>query len=144
MNKFLLLTGGLICGTSLFAGEIDVTKLPPPSTRTNITFATDIKPLFEQSCIRCHGPGRARAGIKLDTRENVIKGGKDGALFEVGKSDKSTLVVAISMLDPKSAMPPGSRNQKTDAPPANPPAGPKPLTAEEVGLVRAWIDQGAR
>jgi hypothetical protein len=144
MNKSLLILGGLVCCAPVFAAEIDDSKLPPPSTRTNITFVSDIKPLFEQSCIRCHGADRARAGIKLDTRENVIKGGREGALFEVGKSGKSTLVIAISMLDPKIAMPPMARNQKPDAPPANPPSGPRPLTPGEVGLVRAWIDQGAR
>lgn len=140
MYKSLLILGGLVCCASLFAAEIDVSKLPPPSTRTNITFVSDIKPLFEQSCIRCHGGDRGRGGIKLDTRENVIKGGREGTLFEVGKSEKSSLVIAISMLDPKSAMPPMPRNQKPDSPPS----GPKPLTAAEVGLVRAWIDQGAK
>lgn len=171
-NIIALATTGLMAISFAAQAEIDLSKLPPASTKTGVTFATDIKPLFDASCVRCHGPKEAKGRIHLDTLEGVLKGGEDGKIVEVGQSAKSSLVIAISQLDPETAMPPkrkgkgkgkgpgapGGTNAPADAhgpgemhgtnaPGANarpqkPPA--KPLTAEEVGLVRAWIDQGAK
>ncbi len=146
----------LACGAT--AANIDVSKLPPPATKADVNFDTDIEPIFKASCVRCHGAEKPKGGIRLDSRDGVLKGGKDGKIVEVGKSEASQLVIAVSQLDPKSTMPPKPRKprppqggaQGTNAPagaqtqlkPMGPP--PKPLTPEQVGLVRAWIDQGAK
>jgi hypothetical protein len=151
------------------ATAVDLTKLPPASTQTEVTYAKDIKPLFEASCIRCHGAERPKAGLRLDTLEGVLKGSKEGKVVEAGKSAESDLVIAVAQLDPETAMPPkpGRRGgpggpgaqggpggppggmRGTNAPAGGPgqraqPPAPKPLTPEQVGLVRAWIDQGAK
>lgn len=139
------------------ATAVDLSKLPPVSTQQNVTFEKDIKPIFEASCVRCHGAERPKAGFRANTLEGVLKGTKEGKVLEPGKSADSSLVLAVSQLDPETAMPPKPKAPKRDAagaPPAgaNPPAGadqkkpapPKPLTPEQVGLVRAWIDQGAK
>src|SRR5436305_6191893 len=84
----------------------DLSKLPPASKQQNITYAKDIKPLFEASCIRCHSGDRPKAGLKLDSLENAVKGGKDGKVIVPGKSDESDLVIAVARLDEKTAMPP--------------------------------------
>ena len=34
---------------------VDLSKIPPASTKTGVTYATDIKPIFDKSCIKCHG-----------------------------------------------------------------------------------------
>jgi len=151
------------------------TTLPPASTKQGVTFATDVKPLFEASCTRCHGAQRPKGGLRLDTLEGVLKGSEDGKVLEVGNSAKSDIVTAIARINPKTAMPPerkprpggpggpggaekAGEGAKSGDAPAHPegaggPGGPggqgnrtpaKPLTAEEVGLVRAWIDQGAK
>lgn len=144
--------------TTFSASAVDLSKLPPPSSRHDVTFEKDIKPLFEASCVRCHGGEKPKAGLRLETREGALKGGKEGEVIEVGKSADSALVVAIAQLDPETAMPPKPRRRRNRPEPqaehgTNAPAGgpaqehrppPKPLTAEEVGLVRAWIDQGAK
>ncbi len=163
----LILT--LISTVSLTAmAGIDVSKLPPAATKKDVSFEKDIKPLFEASCIRCHGAERPKGGLRLDTLQNVLKGSKEGPVVVKGDSAKSLLVESVSQLDPETAMPPkrgpgggrkggkrpegGSGGQHgTNAPAGGqgqrpggnqPPA--KPLTAEQVGLVRAWIDQGAK
>lgn len=167
MNIKTALPLSLLIASSLttFAG-IDASKLPAPSDKKDLTFAKDIKPLFEASCARCHSGERAKAGLHLDTLEGVLKGSKEGPVVVKSDSAKSLLVEAISQLDPETAMPPkrgggrgpggpggpgGPNAQKgTNAPtggfkPGGPGGGPaKPLTAEQVGLVRAWIDQGAK
>ena len=35
--------------------KIDTSKLPPPSTKEGVTYASDIKPIFDKPCIKCHG-----------------------------------------------------------------------------------------
>jgi hypothetical protein len=179
----------LISLPCLADGGPDLSKLPPPSDRTGLTFTNDIKPIFQASCVRCHSGQRARAGLHLDTLEGALNGGlKNGQpVVDItpGNSETSPLVIAVARLDPKTAMPPMRRNRPggpggppppggaagtngpTGAPPPNPPpdgaapgmapppggeprppgrGGPPalPLTPEQVGLIRAWIDQGAK
>ena len=154
MKRLNYLIGlGLLAALSVPA--VDLSKLPPPSSRKDVTYDKDIKPLFEASCVKCHGAERPKAGLRLDSLEATLKGSKEGKVIEVGKSEKSSLVIAISHLDPEMAMPPkkgGGRGPRPGAPGAPgggdankpAPAPPKPLTADQVGLVRAWIDSGAK
>jgi len=130
-------------------------KLPAASTQKEIAYAKDIKPILEASCFNCHGEKNPKGGINLTTIEGVLKGGKDGKIVEVGSGEKSLIVEAVSQLNPRSSMPPKPRaprggmaantNAPAGGPAATPPPAPaKPLTPEQVGLVRAWIDQGAK
>ena len=155
------------------AASVDLTKLPPAAKQDGVTYAKDIKPIFESSCLRCHGSERPKAGLRLDSLESVLKGSKDGKVIVPGKSQDSLLVIAVARLDEEKAMPPKPRAggfRRGGGPPAgahsgdgksSPPAPdgkspqgqggggrmgppPKPLTAEQVGLIRAWVDQGAK
>ena len=173
-----LSTLGLAAVTALVlvstVSAVDLSKLPPASTQPGVTFDKDIKPIFEASCTRCHGAERPKAGLRLTTLEAVLKGGKEGKVLQPGKSAESDLVIAVSQLDPETAMPPKPKGGKRGGPGGPPPGGPggpppggpgemhgtngpaggpgqrpqgpppKPLTADQVGLVRAWIDQGAK
>jgi mono/diheme cytochrome c family protein len=106
-------------------------ELPPASTKTGVTFATDIKPIFDASCIKCHGDQKPGAGIVLTSLESTLKGGKEGKILTVGDSTKGSLVKAVAHIgDPQGFMPKG-RNAKA-------------LTPDQIGLIRAWIDQGAK
>lgn len=96
--------------TSL-AAEIDLSKLPPASTRKGLTYAQDIRPLFEASCLRCHGEERPRGDLRLDTLEATLQGGESGAGIVPGNSAKSTLVHAIAQIDDETAMPPKRRER---------------------------------
>lgn len=115
--------------TAAFAEDA---KLPPASTKTGVTYATDIKPIFDTACLKCHDSNKKpRAGVGLDTLEAALKGGKEGKVITVGDSAKSSLVLTVAHVgDADTFMPKGK--------------GAKQLTAEEVGLIRAWIDQGAK
>lgn len=162
----LTLTGLLAAGSTLAAG-VDLSKLPPPADKQGVTYEKDIHALFKASCVRCHSGERPKAALRLDTLANVLKGSKDGKVIVPGDSAKSKLVIAISRLNPKSAMPPehkegrgrrwngprnngrggeqnGAANQPERGPRREMGPPPKPLTSEQVGLVRAWIDQGAK
>jgi mono/diheme cytochrome c family protein len=149
-------------GSALLAKTIDLSKLPPPAKQEGVTYAKDIQPIFETSCVRCHGAERPKAHLRLDSLEGVLKGGEDGKVIVPGQSTKSRLVIAVARLDEENAMPPkpkhgaghGGEKRGAGAPgsattnhgsakrPMGPP--PKPLTLEQVGLIRAWVDQGAK
>jgi hypothetical protein len=149
----------------LKAAEIDLSKLPPAAKQKGVTYAKDIRPILETSCFRCHGEERQKGGLRLDSLEAALKGGEDGKVIIPKKSDQSQLVIAVARLDEEKAMPPqfkpgrgpggpgGPGNRPPGGNPPGPGAGggragfgppPKPLTAEQVGLIRAWIDQGAK
>ena len=99
----------------------------PPTANRNVDFTTDIKPLLKKYCFDCHGPGLDQGGFSMATRAQVLEGGETGPGIFVGNSISSALVHRISGLDTEQSMPPeGDR-----------------MSPEEIGLIRAWIDQGA-
>ena len=133
MTKITTLALAAVLGLALAASAQDAppaaAKLPPASTKTKVTFATDIKPIFDAACIKCHGDKKPSARIVLTSLESTLKGGKDGKILTPGDSTKGSLVMAVAHIgDPGSFMP---KRSKT------------PLTPEQIGLIRAWIDQGA-
>jgi hypothetical protein len=118
----------LIRGGGLFAGEaIDENKLPPAAS-IKADFDRDIRPIFEARCYKCHGPERPKSHFRLDNKEAALKGGDTGVDIIPGDSAKSPLVHYIARLVPDMEMPPPGKGE--------------PLTREEIGLIRAWIDQG--
>jgi mono/diheme cytochrome c family protein len=108
--------------------------LPPASTKQGVTYATNIKPIFDASCTKCHGGDRPKGRLKLDSLEGALKGGKDGKILKPGDSANSYIVKAVAHL---------TSDQHAWMPPLNNMARIKPLTPEQIGLIRAWIDQGA-
>lgn len=114
--------------------KIDKSKLPPASDKKGVTYVADIKPIFEKSCVKCHGAEKPKAKLQLNSLEGALKGGENGKVIEPGKSADSVLVHNIAWLGEEDYwMPPKDNKAKIAA-----------LTKEEVGLVRAWIDQGAK
>ena len=108
--------------------------LPPASAKTGVTYATDIKPIFDASCVKCHSGDHPKARLHMDTLEGVLKGTKEGPVVTPGNSADSFLVKAIAH---------ATTDHDSWMPPLNNKAGIKPLTADQIGLIRAWIDQGA-
>src|SRR6266446_6165126 len=120
---------GLFCGASMLAQAAispeQAKSLPSPANHP-VDFSREIKPIFEASCIKCHGRGKDKGGLRIDTRETLLKGGDSGPAVVPGKSAESSLIALVQGLDPDNIMPKkGTR-----------------LTPEQIGLLRAWIDQG--
>jgi|GraSoiStandDraft_4_1057263.scaffolds.fasta_scaffold556070_2 hypothetical protein len=116
------------------ANKVDTSKLPPASTKQGVTYAADIKPILEKSCIKCHGSEKQKGKLRLDSLEAALKGGQDGKVVEPGNSADSMLVHNIAHIgDEDDFMPPPDNKDKIP-----------PLTKEQIGLIRAWIDQGAK
>src|SRR5260370_13547710 len=58
--------------------KVDTSKLPPPASATGVTYAKDIKPILDKSCIKCHGSEKQKGKLRLDSLEAALKCGEDG------------------------------------------------------------------
>jgi mono/diheme cytochrome c family protein len=117
------------------AANAEDAKLPPAADKKDVTYATDIKPIFDANCAKCHSGEKPKARLKMDTLEGVLKGTKQGPILKAGDSANSFIVKSIAHAT-------GEKDEWM--PPVPNKAGAKTLTPEQIGLVRAWIDQGAK
>jgi hypothetical protein len=113
--------------------KVDATKLPAPAAKTGVTYANDIQPFLEKSCIKCHSGDKPKSKYRINTREGAIKGGSEGEAVKPGKSAESPMVHFASDLVPEMEMPPLEKRKEFPA-----------LTKDQIALLRAWIDQGAK
>ncbi len=104
-----------------------ISQLPPAANRI-VDFDKDIAPIFATACLSCHGTDKQKHGLRLDVKEAALNGGDSGPAIVPGKSAESLLIHLVAGLVDDLVMP-----QKGNR-----------LTAEQIGLVRAWIDQGAK
>jgi mono/diheme cytochrome c family protein len=130
MSRVLLVLFALILLSGVLLGDqrpLDVSKLPPAATAA-MEFQRDVQPILARACFSCHGPMKQSSGLRLDVSAAALKGGNSGPVIIPGKSAESRLLHLVAGLDAELKMPP---------------KGPA-LTPEEIGKLRAWIDQGAR
>ncbi len=111
---------------SAAAAEGEAVKLPEPAARP-VDYAKDIRPILEQHCYACHGAKKQESELRLDARDPALKGGFNGPVIVKGESVKSDLILRLVSSDADAMMPPKGER----------------LSAEQIGLLRAWIDQGA-
>lgn len=93
-------------------------------------FEADVRPILAKNCHKCHGPSKKEGGLALHAKGPAFAGGDSGPAFLPGKSGQSRLIRYVDGTDPEgNVMPPeGAGN---------------PLSAEQIGVLRAWIDGGA-
>ena len=120
-------SGEPICASWQSSRPDQVEKLPAAAAHP-VNFSKEVRPILEASCIKCHGRGRAKGEFQIDTRETLLKGGESGAAVVPGKSAESYLIELVMGFDPDNAMP--KKGSK--------------LTRDQIGVLRAWIDQGAK
>ncbi len=131
LQCLLLLVGVLILVSALLAvgaaeKDTELSMLPPAAT-TPTDFARDVQPLFAKHCVKCHGPEKQKSDLRLDVKDRAMRGGDSGRVILPGKSAASKLIHLVAGLEPDAVMPPNGER----------------LTPLEVGLLRAWIEQGA-
>jgi hypothetical protein len=101
----------------------------PPASAGAIQFTKDIRPILERSCWKCHGGDKAKGGLRLDDAKAALAGGNSGPVILIGpKASESKLLRLVAGLDAELKMPP---------------EGPV-LSNDEIGKLRAWIEQGAK
>jgi mono/diheme cytochrome c family protein len=135
MKTLLTISMSAAFATAAFADlELgDAKKLPPAAKTAGVTYDKDIKPIFEKSCVKCHGGEKPKSKFNMETLAGILKGGSEGVSVVAGDSAKSALVHQAADLVADMEMPPTDKRDKYPA-----------LTKDQIGLVRAWIDQGAK
>lgn len=102
-----------------------------PDRTDPVSFANEVLDLLDASCIGCHSSALAENDLNLEDLPAMLKGGKSGQALVPGKADDSLLFrMAAHRIDP--VMPPADKPEL------------EPLTPEQLGLLKLWIDQGAR
>lgn len=89
-------------------------------------FERKIRPLLAENCYECHGQEKQKGGLRLDSPAGIVAGGETGPILTAGKPTDSRVILAVSYQDDDLKMPP-----KT------------PLKADQVKLLRDWIEMGA-
>ena len=128
------LTLAALAATFSFAA-VATADLPPAASKTGVTYVSDLKPLFDASCVKCHSGDKPKARLHMDSLDGVLKGTKEGPIVTPGNSAGSFIIKAVAH---------ATSDHDSWMPPLNNKAGIKPLTPEQIGLIRAWIDQGAK
>jgi WD40 repeat protein len=116
-STILLANQGALVGNRLSAAEAT-----PPD------FGRQVAPLFRKYCVGCHNADDAEGGLTLGSYETLLAGGDGGAVLIPGKSDASRLIQLLT----------------GQAEPAMPPEGNEAPTADEIVLLKAWINGGAK
>ncbi len=99
-----------------------------PTEKGGVDYFKEVQPLLEAKCYDCHKGSKIKGGLRLDTREAAVKGGKsDGPAITGGNVDDSALIWRIRHDAGEDIMPP-----KGD-----------PLTEDEIALLEKWVEQGA-
>ncbi len=111
----LLLVGWIFLATSARAAE-------------SVDYVREVKPILTHHCASCHGAVKPRGGLRLDTAEAALKGGKEGPAVIPGQSEESPLIAAVLGEGTSERMP----------------LKRPPLSAKEIDTLKAWIDQGAK
>jgi uncharacterized membrane protein len=146
-SYFILLTVVLITlawtahhGGSLTHGSDYLTRYMPPtlkrvlapsavSSHPNSFFARHVYTVLDTKCVACHGTNREQGGLRLDSYESLMAGGKDGVVIAPRNPDGSLLLMKVTL-------PPND-------PHFMPAEGRAPLTPDEIARIRAWVLAGA-
>ncbi len=101
-----------------------------PERETPVSFITEVIEVLDNKCVGCHNSALAENGLNMEEVPLMLEGGRRGPSIVPGNADQSTLYLM------------GSHRMEPVMPPIEK-ANLEPLTPEEVGLIKLWIDQGA-
>ena len=108
-----------------FSGNDQAASSPEPTAEQATFFETKIRPILAANCTDCHGKSAQLGGLRLDTREGLIKGGESGPSLVPGDPDSSSFIRAVRQSG-KLKMPKGGR-----------------LKPDEISALEAWVKMGA-
>ncbi len=92
-------------------------------------YTRHIDPIFDAKCVSCHGASKVEGGLRLDSYEHLMRGGKDGRVIAEGEPERSLLLQRVTL--------PTSDKHFMPA------EGKPPLTPTQIAWIRAWVQQGA-
>ncbi len=117
------------CCLQMRADEIEIATVERAQP---VRFGEEILPLLRRNCVACHNAREQEAGLVLESAAAMRKGGDSGPAIIPGRGAESLLLKLAAHQD-EPVMPPEDNDVNA-----------KPFTSSELGLLRLWIDQGAR
>ncbi|MDB4435587.1 cell surface protein, partial [bacterium] len=114
-------------------------KLPTSLFVTALTLGasasiTNVRDIFEHSCVECHNEKKDKGGLRMDLKANFFEGGDSGSPVDFKTPDQSELLRRVLLAhDDDEFMPPSSKKKER-----------KPLTQEEIARLKNWIVNGAK
>jgi uncharacterized membrane protein len=111
------------------AKEAAPSDAAPVISAEPLVFADVLLPMLKERCVECHGPDQAKGGLRVDSFAALAKGGEHGPVLVAGRGGASSLVERMTL--------PAGNDERMP-----PDAKPAP-SADEIQLVRWWIDRGA-
>jgi hypothetical protein len=109
--------------------ETAVVIKPIPDIQKAVLYTDIVQPLLQARCYNCHGPRKHRGKLRLDEKERIIKGGKNGKTVVAGKPEDSEMIERMMLpLDHDDHMPPKGKPQ---------------LTKQQKDVLYWWISSGA-
>jgi Protein of unknown function (DUF1553)/Protein of unknown function (DUF1549)/Planctomycete cytochrome C len=130
LAQTVVLVGLLLVPCLMYLAKEPAASAPvsiPPAASLKVDFVRDIQPILSQSCYACHGPAMQMSSFRLDQKQSAMAGGNSGQVIKPGDSANSKLIHLVAGVLKDAVMPPEGER----------------LSKEQIGLLRAWIDQGA-
>lgn len=125
------LTHGSDYLSSAFYDDVDTTssqKIIPNIQEAN-AYADVVQPMLQSKCYGCHGPKKQKGGLRMDTPDYLMKGGKEGETIIAGKAEESEMIKRILL----------EREAEHHMPPKEKPQ----LNERQIALLHWWIEGGA-
>jgi len=129
MKRSLLLFLCLLSPALLRAEGLPVAEL---KRDTEVNFATEVYPFLKANCLACHNESKPKAGLSLESPQDMLEGGDSGPAIVPGKGGESFLLTTAAHLEDP-AMPPANNKSKAEN-----------LKPDQLALLKLWIDQGAK
>ena len=130
MRRYLIPAMAFVLPYGAMGATIPVKDLPAGKS---VDFNADVLPFLSDNCISCHSKSTRKAGLNLETPKDILKGGDSGASVVPGKGGESLLLKVSTHEEEDTAMPPKDNKVKA-----------KNLTSEQLGVLKRWIDEGAK
>ena len=132
---FLICLAACALGLTAFADEPKPAAAIPIASISHkgaVDFEREVLPILRPNCLVCHNQTSAKAGLNLETPQTMLKGGESGPAIKPKQGSKSLLLQAAAHQTDTPMPPKGNKSAAAD------------LTPEQLGLIKLWIDQGAK
>ncbi len=127
------LISSTLCGVDRVRGQDDgVVEIAVPDREEPVDFQREILPILKANCLACHNGSDAESELVLETPETIKTGGSLGEAVVPGNADESLLLQVTSGTS-EPVMPPPDND-----------SGAQRLSPDQLGLLKLWINQGAK
>ena len=99
----------------------------PAAAGAMVDYAREVEPILSENCLECHSQDKRKGGLSLANYDDVLEGGKDGAIVRPGSSTRSLMIAKVK----------GEVGDRM-------PLDELPLSDAQIATLQRWIDQGAR